>query len=184
MWGKPDWQWLPLVGGPEDGKVLHINLGVTNGVVVPLPSPPEALFKIYEPDEPPSALRMTTTTYEVRQVATPDHWLQYVLVHESIGWDQLATWGRREIVPLIMTAWRARWQRTVCKHCGERVVQRSDAGECYWTHATGAHAGKHRCAVEPYGYNAEPSGTPCSGPPNACAGHCGDPPLTIHRSEE
>ncbi len=51
-----------------------------------------------------------------------------------------------------------------CKHCGLYI---SDLGYG-WIHDSGGQAGKHRCALEPYGYDAEPVGEPCS---FACRGH-------------
>lgn len=45
-----------------------------------------------------------------------------------------------------------------CKHCGEAI---EDTASGYCTHTSGPYAGRHRCAVEPYGYLAEPLGA-CS----------------------
>lgn len=46
----------------------------------------------------------------------------------------------------------------VCKHCGEQIEDRGSG----YIHVTGLHqVGMHTCAVSPYGFHAEPAGTPC-----------------------
>lgn len=56
----------------------------------------------------------------------------------------------------------------VCKHCGLTLRQDSYGN---WLHAEGDQQGKHTCAVEPYGFHAEPVGTPCGNhPANPCNG--------------
>lgn len=52
-----------------------------------------------------------------------------------------------------------------CKHCGEGI---EDQGTGH-VHTTGEYqVGMNRCAVNPYGYNAEPEGEPCG---FTCRGH-------------
>jgi hypothetical protein len=53
---------------------------------------------------------------------------------------------------------------TSCKHCGEWLVKNGND----WYHAAGDQQGKHRCALDPYGFNAAPMGTPCRAGVNAC----------------
>jgi hypothetical protein len=66
------------------------------------------------------------------------------------------------------------WLAEHCKHCGEQIVGH--------THNSGPQAGLGRCAVEPYGYNAEAINEPCTIP---CWGSHPEPPpiTTIHRSK-
>lgn len=45
-----------------------------------------------------------------------------------------------------------------CKHCGESIESRGKG----YGHTSGPQAGKTRCAVEPYGYDAAPAGVACS----------------------
>lgn len=61
-----------------------------------------------------------------------------------------------------------------CKHCGEGIA---DDGSGY-VHVTGQHQlGMHRCALDPYGFHAEPVGTPCGDhPANPCNGSRGIQP--------
>jgi hypothetical protein len=56
---------------------------------------------------------------------------------------------------------KADWQRDVCKHCGLDIVSPKGMPHT-WSHAEGYQRGKHRCAVEPYGYDASPERDPCS----------------------
>lgn len=52
-----------------------------------------------------------------------------------------------------------------CKHCGEQIA---DRGSGYF-HVS--HRFTYRCAIEPYGFHAEPVGTPCGDDPvNPCLG--------------
>lgn len=58
----------------------------------------------------------------------------------------------------------------VCKHCDLRI-ERRPAKSRSWLHAEGLQQGMHTCAVSPYGFHAEPVGTPCGDhPANACNG--------------
>ncbi|OZC80211.1 hypothetical protein CH274_13330 [Rhodococcus sp. 06-418-5] len=52
-----------------------------------------------------------------------------------------------------------------CKHCGIEIAPHAN-GQA-WFHP-GNFRGKNTCEIEPYGYNAEPHGQPCS---VFCAGH-------------
>ncbi|WP_454232016.1 hypothetical protein [Mycolicibacterium fortuitum] len=45
-----------------------------------------------------------------------------------------------------------------CKHCGLGIEDRGSG----WSHSEGPQTGLHRCAVDPYGYDAAPEGEPCS----------------------
>jgi hypothetical protein len=57
---------------------------------------------------------------------------------------------------------------TICKHC--RLALSKDRYG-HWRHATGVQQGKARCGINPYGFLAEPEGTPCSdNPANPCNG--------------
>lgn len=57
-----------------------------------------------------------------------------------------------------------------CKHC-EDLIQRSDKAGGDYLHTTGHYEGRHNCATDPYGYHAEPVGTPCRADgPNPCRG--------------
>ncbi len=61
-----------------------------------------------------------------------------------------------------------------CKHCGEPVTRQANGNHA---HAAGLQAGKGRCARSPYGFMAEPIGTPCSDhPANPCNGSRGIEP--------
>lgn len=58
----------------------------------------------------------------------------------------------------------------ICKHCHLRIAITSNSNSCY-IHLEGHQQGKHTCAIEPYGYHAEPIGTRCStNPANPCMG--------------
>lgn len=46
-----------------------------------------------------------------------------------------------------------------CKHCSLEIT--SDSGGSDWVHAEGPQKQLHRCALEPYGYDAAPEGEPC-----------------------
>lgn len=60
---------------------------------------------------------------------------------------------------------------TACKHCGLELAQDKYGNR---RHAEGAQQGKARCALDPYGFLAEPVGTPCSAhPANPCNGALG-----------
>lgn len=79
-------------------------------------------------------------------------------LHEYLGltWQEYKSWTETTVDP-----------RVACKHCNLRIVKKSSD----WYHAAGAHIGKHRCAMEPYGFHAEPVGTPCDdNPVNPCIG--------------
>lgn len=57
----------------------------------------------------------------------------------------------------------AKPQPEPCKHCRQLIDRDGD-----WFHVD---SGLHRCELEPYGYHAEPVGTPCrAGGPNPCVG--------------
>ncbi|UVF60295.1 hypothetical protein SEA_MURP_21 [Gordonia phage Murp] len=60
-----------------------------------------------------------------------------------------------------------------CKHCG--LTMRGEPG--HWLHAEGKQRGKSRCAVEPYGFNAEASGEECQ---FICAGSDGREPTYVY----
>ena len=61
-----------------------------------------------------------------------------------------------------------------CKHCGEPLTRQANGNH---THAAGLQAGKGRCALSPYGFMAEPIGTPCGDhPANPCNGSRGIEP--------
>ncbi len=61
-----------------------------------------------------------------------------------------------------------------CKHCGDRIA--IVAFSRGYVHIEGDQAGKHTCAIEPYGFHAEPVGTECStNPANPCNGSRGTP---------
>jgi hypothetical protein len=56
-----------------------------------------------------------------------------------------------------------------CKHCELRIQQRPGSPD--WVHAEGDQCCKHTCALDPYGYHAEPVGAPCGNhPANPCNG--------------
>lgn len=66
---------------------------------------------------------------------------------------------------------------TLCKHCRLRLEERGDT----WVHAEGDQRGKHTCALDPYGFHAEPVGTLCSGnPANPCNGFKDEHDALIH----
>lgn len=57
-----------------------------------------------------------------------------------------------------------------CKHCGLRiltVVADPARQRGTWVHDEGEQRGKHRCALDPYGFDAAPERDPCS---HACRG--------------
>lgn len=57
-----------------------------------------------------------------------------------------------------------------CKHCLLRIGKQPEKS-ADWLHAEGAQQGKHTCALDPYGFHAEPVGTACSThPANPCNG--------------
>lgn len=57
----------------------------------------------------------------------------------------------------------------VCKHCPEFIAITPQSAD--YVHVSGVQAGKHTCAVDPYGFHAEPLGSPCSNhPANPCNG--------------
>ena len=59
-----------------------------------------------------------------------------------------------------------------CKHCQLRIFSYNGAPQT-WRHAEGDQAGKNRCAIDPYGYDAAPADEPCS---FACNGYVPNPP--------
>ncbi|OBK04021.1 hypothetical protein A5637_13135 [Mycolicibacterium fortuitum] len=60
-----------------------------------------------------------------------------------------------------------------CKHCPDRIAILPERSRDY-IHVEGDQAGKHTCAVEPYGFHAEPVGAECSAhPANPCNGSRG-----------
>jgi hypothetical protein len=63
---------------------------------------------------------------------------------------------------------------TDCKHCGLRI-DADKAGNL--RHMEGDQRGKYTCGIEPYGFHAEPLGTPCGDhPANPCNGSRGIAP--------
>lgn len=59
---------------------------------------------------------------------------------------------------------------TDCKHC-EGPIRRSAKAGGDWVHSDGVQQGRHICPVDPYGFHAEPVGTPCGDhPANPCNG--------------
>lgn len=50
--------------------------------------------------------------------------------------------------------------KTSCKHCGLQITLKGQS----WVHVEGDQAGKHTCALDPYGYGAAPIGAPCERP--------------------
>ena len=48
-----------------------------------------------------------------------------------------------------------------CKHCGLPVARVSGEGSPYYVHAEGPQRHKMTCALDPYGFNAEPVGADC-----------------------
>lgn len=64
--------------------------------------------------------------------------------------------------------------RAECKHCGLGI---EGEGPYRMHHTEGYQQGKARCALEPYGFLAEPVGTPCGDhPANPCNGARGIEP--------
>lgn len=62
-----------------------------------------------------------------------------------------------------------------CKHCDDRIAIMAFSRD--YVHIEGLQAGKHTCAVSPYGFHAEPVGAPCSdNPANPCNGSRGIEP--------
>jgi hypothetical protein len=60
---------------------------------------------------------------------------------------------------------------TSCKHCGGPIHRSDKTTTRDWVHSDGAHARLHTCPVNPYGFHAEPVGTPCDdNPANPCNG--------------
>jgi hypothetical protein len=51
------------------------------------------------------------------------------------------------------------WTVHQCKHCGRPIGGDGGPG---WVHLDGPQRRMHRCAVEPYGFDAAPAGEPCS----------------------
>ena len=63
-----------------------------------------------------------------------------------------------------------------CKHCKLKISSRSH-DRIDWIHVQGDQMGKHTCALEPYGFHAEPEGAPCSDfSANPCNGSRGIEP--------
>jgi hypothetical protein len=63
-----------------------------------------------------------------------------------------------------------------CKHCDDRIALTPMSGS--FLHVEGDQMGKHTCAVDPYGFHAEPIGAPCSDfPANPCNGSRGIAPV-------
>jgi hypothetical protein len=62
-----------------------------------------------------------------------------------------------------------------CKHCPDRIALTPVSSS--YVHIEGDQAGKHTCAVNPYGFHAEPVGAPCGDhPANPCNGSRGIEP--------
>lgn len=62
-----------------------------------------------------------------------------------------------------------------CKHCDDRIAILAFSRD--YVHIEGHQAGMHTCAVSPYGFHAEPVGSPCSdNPANPCNGSRGIEP--------
>lgn len=53
----------------------------------------------------------------------------------------------------------------ICKHCGLAIEGDRPHG---WVHLEGEQKGLHRCALDPYGYDAAPASEDCS---FACRGY-------------
>ncbi len=59
-----------------------------------------------------------------------------------------------------------------CKHC-HLTIEKTEKSSS-WKHAQGVQQGKFTCGVDPYGFHAEPVGSPCSDhPANPCNGSRG-----------
>lgn len=70
-------------------------------------------------------------------------------------------------------------KQTICKHCDGPIQQSPTAGNS-WVHSDGWQRRLHNCPVDPYGFHAEPVGTPCSDhPANPCNGARG---ITVQSS--
>lgn len=68
-------------------------------------------------------------------------------------------------------------QVETCKHCELRIEKRLEKS-LDWLHAEGVQAGKYTCAIDPYGFHAEPVGEPCGDhPANPCNGALGIEPI-------
>lgn len=64
-------------------------------------------------------------------------------------------------------------ETAICKHCNGPIHTSPKAGGA-WVHSDGDHHRLHTCPVDPYGFHAEPVGTPCSDhPANPCNGSRG-----------
>ena len=61
-----------------------------------------------------------------------------------------------------------------CKHCGLTLGGVSGEGSRYYVHAEGPQRWKMTCAIDPYGFNAEPVGAECE---RICNGSRGIEPL-------
>ncbi|QBP31186.1 hypothetical protein SEA_ARGIE_69 [Mycobacterium phage Argie] len=62
-----------------------------------------------------------------------------------------------------------------CKHCDDRIAVTPRSSD--FVHIEGDQQGKHTCAVEPYGFHAEPVDLPCGDhPANPCNGSRGMKP--------
>lgn len=69
-----------------------------------------------------------------------------------------------------------------CKHCDDRIALDSPNTD-HHVHIEGDQKGKVTCAVEPYGFHAEPVGAPCGDhPANPCNGSQGLTPRPDNRN--
>ena len=60
---------------------------------------------------------------------------------------------------------------TICKHCNGLIDLSEKTTSPTWIHSDGPHVRLHTCPVDPYGFHAEPVGTPCGdNPANPCNG--------------
>jgi hypothetical protein len=63
----------------------------------------------------------------------------------------------------------------MCKHCGLALGGVSGEGSRYYVHTEGPQRGLMTCAIDPYGFNAEPIGSECE---RICNGSRGIEPTT------
>ncbi|BCK58358.1 hypothetical protein [Nocardia wallacei] len=91
---------------------------------------------------------------------------------DSSGWWETsagAEFGAAKLAELKEEITR-RYQPIICKHCDGPIHRTPKAGGDF-VHSDGDQAGRHTCPVDPYGFHAEPVGTPCGDFPfNPCNG--------------
>jgi hypothetical protein len=88
-----------FIGGPKNGDFYDIDYG-------------KMAHAIWAPEEPNftevtdfSTARPKIVTYLPQKIATPDGWIEPVLVYEGID---LTTFTEPDLIKIIMTGWRAR----------------------------------------------------------------------------